>query len=228
MKLKKIKILACCTLLLVIGCTSSRHVKTLEKGQTAVSGSIGGPLIKLFGTTLFIPFTTLEVGHGIREDITVFGGLHTTSLLFSTLQTDIGITKRWLKPDSLNRFIPGISTTLVANSMINLKGEGFDFFPELDINAYWNYRSNKSHIIYAGVGNWFDLKSNRSHNEPQTTHWIFNPHIGHNWESTNWNYNVEFKYIAPNFSNENIVVDYARVFGKKGAAGVYFGITRRF
>lgn len=228
MNLKSNNILFLIALLFVVGCAPSRHVKTLNKGQSAVSANLGGPMINLFGTSVFIPFSSLEIGHGLKDDITLFGGIHTTALLFSTVQTDIGITKRWLQPDSLNKLIPGISTSFVANTMIDTKEGAVNFYPEIDVNAYWEYRKNKNHFIYIGIGNWFDLSINRAHNESQQTHWIFNPHVGHTWQRENWNYNLEFKYLAPNLSNENMVVDYVKIFGSKGASGIYFGVTRRF
>lgn len=213
---------------LFIGCAPSRQVRTLEKGETAVSGSFGGPLINLFGITMPIPYTTVAVAHGVRDDITVFGGLHTTSLMFSTIQTDLGMTWRWFAPDTAKRYIPGFSSNFVMNSLVDLKEGATDFYPEVDLNAYWEYSSKKKHYIYFGVDNWFDLKYKRAHDVPKTNHWIFNPHIGHTWETTNWNYNLEFKYLAPNQSNQKLVVDYAQWFGKKGAPGLYFSISRRF
>ena len=145
MTLKKIRISISFLLLLIIGCAPSRFVKTLDQGEMAVNGSLGGPLINLFGATIPIPYTTLGMGYGIKDDLTGFGAIHSTSLVFSTLQLDLGVTKRWMLPDSTKKYIPGISSTLALNSMLDLKEGAFDLYPEIDVNAYWNYSKNKNH-----------------------------------------------------------------------------------
>ena len=62
----------------------------------------------------------------------------------------------------------------------------------------------------------------------QPNHWIFMPSIGHSIVGKKWNFNIEAKIIAPNLSNEKLVVDYQTPLKNKGALGIYFGCTHKF
>src|ERR1022692_1070902 len=117
-------------------CAPARYVKPLDKGQTAVSASFGGPLILYGNTTIPVFLTSLAAGYGFNAGLTGFAGLHTTSLLFGVFQTDLGIVKQLRKQDG---WIPGVTVSPVANLMIDKWQGKFSFFPQLDANAYWNY-----------------------------------------------------------------------------------------
>jgi hypothetical protein len=204
-------------------CAPARFVKPLNKGQTAVSASLGGPLILFAGTTIPMPLTSVAVGHGFKNDLTGFAGLHTTALAFGVLQTDIGIVKELRKQKGL---VPGVTVSPVANIMFDKWQGKFSFFPQLDVNAYWHYRE-KANYVYVGIGNWFDLNNKRSEGDAQQTHWLPAIQLGHTLEKHKWDYTLELKYIAPNHNNQRIVVDYQGI-GHSGVIGVYIGVTRKF
>ncbi len=54
------------------------------------------------------------------------------------------------------------------------------------------------------------------------------PTVGHNFTGQKWNFSIETKIIAPNLSNEKLVVDYVTPFQTHGAFGVYISCTRKF
>jgi hypothetical protein len=212
----------------IYSCAPSRHIETLEKNEKSVGISLGGPLINFSGAVMPIPFTSIGGGYGLKEGFTVFGYVHTTSLLFYNLQTDIGCTKRLLNPHEDKKYIPGISVSTVANTLFDFKSKTLNFYPQIDVNSYWKWGKKNNRTTYVGIDNWFELKSKKAHNEPQQTHWVFNPHIGQIFHSKNWSYSLEMKYLAPNHSNKNLVVEYTPITGKNGATGIYVGISRRF
>ena len=82
--------------------------------------------------------------------------------------------------------------------------------------------------IYGGISNWFDPYLTESQGRKNQQFWIPSVQLGHLWQQNNWNYNLEFKILAPIYSNENIVVDYPSMLGNHGAMGIYFGVTYRF
>ncbi|MEI8137574.1 MAG: hypothetical protein WCH21_09655, partial [Bacteroidota bacterium] len=88
-------------------CAPSRFVKPLAKKQHAASFSFGGPIIKFSGAPIPIPFTTLAYGYGATNNITAYGSLHATSLLFGNLQSDLGTTIKIFEKE--NKF--GISAS---------------------------------------------------------------------------------------------------------------------
>jgi hypothetical protein len=207
-------------------CAPSRFVKPLEKDENALSVNIGGPLIGFAGTTIPIPFTAITYGRGISETSTGFGSLHTTSLLFGTLQMELGLVKEIIPASKEKKFIPGVTVTQTANLMQGLNGGGFKFYPQVDLNAYWDFNQDKN-FLYTGVSNWIELANIRAHDEPQPYRWFLSPHFGISGQNKKFNGQLEVKWLVPYINNENIVVDY-RSFGNKGAIGIYYSLTRRF
>lgn len=214
------------SILSFFSCAPSRFVKPLKKGEKAINANFGGPLIGFAGTTIPIPFTSITYGHGLRNDITVFGGMHITSLAYGNFQTEIGMVKEFSKYDSTNKFVPGFSVIPAFNIITDKWENNLKVWPELDLNAYWDINKGK-HFIYAGMSNWFELSMQKAHNEKQENHWIFNPHVGISGQTGKWINNFELKFIAPSYSHQNVVVDFKSI-GNNGAIGLYYCITRKF
>ncbi len=207
----------------LFSCMPSRVVRPLDKGQRAVGAHLGGPLIGFAGTTIPMPFTSIMYAQGVTEKTTVFGSVHTTSLLFGVIQTDIGACHNLYYNDSLRI---GLSVTPAVNMAYDKWESNFKLWPQVDVNMYWDIRPKKS-FVYVGVDNWFELANTREHDQPQENRWIVNPQIGYTNVRDKWNHNIEFKYLAPNLDNEPGVVDYKGVSGK-GAIGVYISFIRKF
>lgn len=209
--------------LIAFACNPTRIVQPIPKGQVQVGANFGGPTIMLGTTPLPIPLTSVNVAYGLTAHTTSFVSLHTTALMYGVLQTDVGFTRQLIAP---KRFVPGISVSPIANVLFDKWEHQFSLYPQLDINAYWNYGS-KNNLVYASLNNWFELRTTRVHNEPQPTHWLPSIGIGHQWNNTKYNIQCEVKYVAPTESNQNIVVDYVSP-ASKGAIGLYIGINRKF
>jgi hypothetical protein len=204
-------------------CAPSRFVRPLEKGQKAVNMNLGGPLIGFAGTTIPIPLTSLTGGYGLKPGFSVFGSLHTTSLLFGVIQLEAGAVKNIYRNDSIGL---GFTFTPALNLAFDIWQTNFKAWPELDLNAYKEFGKNKN-FYYLGVSNWFELSSKKAENEIQTTHWIINPHIGVNFVRPKWNYNLELKLLAPSVERLPNAVEYKGI-GTRGAFGSYFSVSRKF
>ena len=199
---------------LLYSCAPSRVVQPLKKGERTINASFGGPVINELGATFPIPLTTVTYAQGISDRATLFG----------TLQGELGAVYGLVMPDSAKRLLPGISIAPVINVASSV--DDSRLWPQLDANAYWQFGQRNS-FVYAGVSNWFELSARRSHEEPQENHWIWNPQLGATLQREKWAYNLEFKYLAPGFSNQEVVVNYAKPFGDQGALGAYFSITKK-
>jgi hypothetical protein len=205
---------------LITGCAPTRFVKPLVPGTTAIGASFGGPAIKYSGAPIPVPLSSVMAGYGFREDITGFAGINTTSLAFGVLHTDVGMVKKVFMQDAWR---PAIVVSPVVNMMFDRWDHKFSLFPQLDAHFYWHYLQ-KPNYFYLGISNWFDLNSKRSMGDVQKDHWVPIIDVGHRWIKPRWDYIVEVKYIAPNHSNKDIVVEYIAP-GTQGALGVYFGVT---
>jgi hypothetical protein len=219
--LKKTKVII--TAIILLACNATRVVKPLEAGEKQMGVSLGGAMIKFVGVPMPLPLTNVYGAYGLNNKTTAFASLHTTALLFGVFQTDIGITQNLLKQ---KKYLPGISVSPIANLMFDKWENNFSFYPQLDLNAYWNY-GKKQHLIYTSLNNWYELKNTKAHNETQTTNWLPSIGVGHQWHGNKLNWQLEAKYIAPNQPNKNIVVDYIGM-GSKGTFGLYIGVNRKF
>ncbi|MEO5647945.1 MAG: hypothetical protein ABIQ56_06250 [Chitinophagaceae bacterium] len=216
------KLLLPITICFIYSCAPSRFVKPLDAKQQAINVSLGGPIINYSDLPIPMPFVTATYGYGIDSSLTAFGSVNITSAFYGNAQLELGVTKRLLKQQ--NGF-PGLSINPVANIVYRNK-DAFRLFPQIDINAYWDHNKGR-YFFYAGLSNWFELKSKGAFNEDQENHWILSPYIGETFVRRRWNYSIEAKVIAPNISNWG-VVEYKTPFGNKGALGIYFSVTRKF
>lgn len=221
MKLKLLRLLAC--ILILQGCAPSRYVKPLAKMQRAASFSFGGPMIRFSGAPIPIPFTTLGYGYGLTDNITTYGHLHTTSLLFGNAQADLGATLNLYKRES--RF--GITTSPAFQLAYNIRNQtGFRLWPSIDLNAYLHPGKTPSYL-YAGVNSWFELSVRKAHGEKQQDHMIPNIQLGYCLVKTKWQHQLELKYLGMGIPNLPGVVDYIGLSGK-GALGIYYSLVRKF
>ncbi len=226
MKIKNIQLKLTAIIVLVVffqSCAPSRIVRPLEKGERQVALNVGGPLLGFAGTTIPMPLTAVSYAQGITDNVTAFGGIHTTAMLFGVFQTDVGVCYNLYHPDS-SQF--GLSVNPVINMAFDKWEGNFKLWPEIDVNAYWEFTPQKS-FIYLGASNWFELSGTRAHDEVQENRWLFNPHLGYTYVRNKWNYNIETKYLVPNVATQPNVVDYKGI-GGNGAVGVYFTFTRKF
>lgn len=205
-----------------VSCMPSRIVRPLKKDQKVIDFSLGGPLIGFGGKTIPMPLSSINYAQGLTERFTGFANLHTTSLLFGILQTDIGGCYGLYYNDSLNF---GISATPALNFATDLRENNYRLWPQLDVNVYYEFNPNKS-FVYLGINNWFELNSIRAHDQPQKNRWLISPQIGYRYSRTKWEYNFETKYLVPYLNNEPNVVDYKSI-GEKGSIGIYFTIIKK-
>ncbi len=227
MKNYSIAFIIMCVYLVVFSCAPSRFVNTLPKGETQLGFSLGGAMQNLFDLTVPTPYSSLVIGHGLRDGLTIYGGIHTTALVFNTLQTDLGVTKRLYHSTTPKFWIPDLSGGFTINSFIEMKDGACDVFPQIDFNAIWKYGDKKSHFFYLGVSNWIDLNKYKAHDELQNKKIIINPHLGNTWQNNKWSFTIEYKILALMQKNENVVVNYAKWHGKYSVPGIFIGFTRK-
>ena len=242
----------CLILLITSACAPSHLVKPLKRNEQAVSASFGGPMAQAPGLPpMPIPLTTATYGRGLTDATTVFGSWHPTSALFGVYQAEFGSIHR-LWQDSTENFM------VMANPVANFAFDKFEknskFWPQVDLNGTWTYghttKNGKAiagatlddgspakavyehwhfyRYFYVGVSNWFELSSTGAHGREQPVQWVWSPQVGHTWQRPLWDIQVELKLLAPNRSNENIVVDYVSPTGNNGALGFYVSVTRKW
>jgi hypothetical protein len=197
-------------------------VKPLEKGQKAVSLNLGGGLFDFGGVTMPMPLSSITYGYGLKEKTTLYGSLHTTSLLFGVGQIDLGAVHQLKAQDN---WVPAITVSPMANMAIDRWEGRFKFWPQVDVNMYWHYLQKKN-FIYTGLMNWFDITNQNPHRSKSFAY-IWAPMVGHTFVRSKMNYNLELKYIALNRRNDQSVVAYKGINGH-GVIAIYFTVIRKF
>ncbi|MFM7664709.1 MAG: hypothetical protein ACKO68_09310 [Bacteroidota bacterium] len=235
MKHRVFEILGILLLVLFTACAPSRYVKPLAVGQHAVQANFGGPVAKIPGIgTIPMPLTSVGYGYGYKGNLTLFGNLHTTSLLFGVGQLELGAVWRCWKGERA-----GVTLQPTLNSVVDLYTGANRFWPQLDGNFYWDYREirtkgkndkgfHKTRSLYGGISQWFDPYRIESQGRKNEQFWIPSVQVGHLWERNSWVFQGELKVLAPIYSNQDIVVNYPSLLGNRGALGLYFSATYHF
>jgi hypothetical protein len=232
----RINIFFVVALVALASCAPARFVEPLKRGQQVITGNFGGPVAKIPGIgNIPIPYTAIGYGRGLTDKTTIFGNLHTTSLLFGVGQTDLGVSQSIWKNDQM-----GVSAQGSMNILVDFYTGANRFWPQVDANYYFKYgkhskpvqldamckiESKHYNFFYTGLSNWFDPYKTESQGRPNAQFWIPNVQLGHQWIRPKWSYQAELKMLAPNQSNQNIVVNYPSLLNNRGALGLYFGIT---
>lgn len=69
--------------LVLASCATTHLVRPVGRGNTRVNVSAGGPIIQLGGAPIPLPLTSINVAHGLEDDIDVEAGVHPTALAFN-------------------------------------------------------------------------------------------------------------------------------------------------
>lgn len=212
------------TSIFFFSCAATRVVRPLPVNETEVGVSMGGPLVGFGGLITPVPMLSVYGAHGFSDQFSGFAGVNLTSLSFGVGHLDLGGTYQIRAQSGA---IPGVSVSPVANLMLGGgKDLEFRFYPQIDAHAYWDYAQGKA-MLYTGVSNWFELKQTTIHDLEQETHWIPNFTLGTQLNRPKVQWTIETRYLAPNYKNDFVVVDYKGI-GQKGAFGLYFGLTKKF
>lgn len=211
-------------------CAPSNFVVPLEKGEHAVSATLGGPLVAIPGiATIPIPNTSLSYGYGLNNKSTVSASLFPTAALFGVFQFSGAYTFEFWKNAKSH-----VTGKVGFDVMTDVFEKNTRFWPQLDGNYAFVYQkkeskgNNKRKLFYAGFSNWFELNRIKAFNEKQANFLFFNPHIGHQIKRNNWAFHFEIAFLAPNLKNDKVVLDYKSLLGNRGATGLYFGLQYHF
>lgn len=211
----------CIIFILGFSCSTQRFIEPLEKGELEVGANGGGPILEFGGATIPLPLSSVYAGYGYSEDITIYGGVHLTSLAFKTVQIDVGARKKLVVGHEI---YPSVSGALALNAAVSMRDGTTRIFPELALNPYWRYGRWKT---YTGLQAWFDFyKFNR---QSYGYGGFFVPAIclGQTVDIGNWEIGFEYKRLAFNVPSENSVVGYVVPSGI-GAHGVYLSASKSF
>lgn len=209
-------------ILFFASCNVIRVIKPLEKGEKQLSAGLGGPGIIYAGAPIPMPLTSVNYAQGVDSNVTLSVGMHTTSLAFGVLQSDVSLGIRAYQSKT-DRF--GLTVTPGVHVLYDLYENNFRTYPQLEATTWWQYSESKQHLIYGGLGTWIELFKQKAHGQVQTNEvmpWIT---VGHQFNLERWSYLTEFKYLGFQHKTAPSVVDFVSP-GGNGTIGFYFGVSR--
>ena len=208
-------------LLSSISCSGVRQVTPLNKGESRVNLSLGGPFTDVGGVTIPLPFLNAAYCYGIQDNLGIEAGINITSGLYGTLALDAGVNWHTWKAKQM---IPGLY--IAPRLFFTTRFDDFEprLFPTLDLGIYWEVMR---HHFYGGLDNWFEFHNERTDGNPQEHHWLIAPYIGYGLTHKQWQYQLEGRVYTPNLKNSGRATKNVG-FGEYGVLGIFLGVSYNF
>jgi hypothetical protein len=208
--------------LAILSCSPVRCVRSLEKGQSAVSLSLGGPITQVGKIYLPLPMLCMGYNYGLFETADIQGGINFTDLVFGIANVEAGANWRPLFPEN---FRPGFIVSPRLMAMTDFKPGASRLYPEIGLTALWKIRQQI--YCYVGWDNWIELNDSRDDGAKQHHHVLVAPYIGTDFGNDCWRFQAEVKLYTPNLGNKGRPAKNIGV-GDKGIFGVFLGASRYF
>ena len=218
-----ISLIMCLAALLFFQCAAHTNLEPVGNGNLAVDASIGGPIVKAFGTKIPVPYLTTGVNYGLKDNLDFTGNLHILSLPYQIFGMEPGIT--WY-PVLQKGKIPTIGINPHALILMSLKsdvGERIKCYPVLSGSAAWQMKNG---LFYTGMDLTYRL-SDLDYNKDESPA-IVSPFFGYQWKlGARTRMNTELKWHAANLQTDQLAVEYLGI-GSHGAISTLFSIQRSF
>ncbi len=203
--------------LLALGCGTIPSVRPVGEGQRSIALSSGGPITKIYGKTMPIPYAVLRYRYGLDKDTDLHVGIHPTMSLLGNLGADVGMTKHLISQRRLRPFF-------------SLEGSVYGFwhtkelasaraYPELSAFGGYEIRPERE-AVYFGVQNMFQAARPYVVSVPVLgTELPFGSHFV---------LSLEGKWYAPLEQSDDRAVDYSLTPFARGALGLVLGGSYNF
>ncbi|MBN2009608.1 hypothetical protein JW960_09725 [candidate division KSB1 bacterium] len=208
---------------LFIGCAAQTNLQPLGRGNLNGHASFGGPIIKVFGTRIPIPYLTTGGTYGLSRHTNITGNIHLFPLAYEIFGMDAGLA--WF-PVQHNGKIPTIGLQPTALLLASLKSDisdRFRIYPVIVTTAAWPIHTNQ---LFIGTDTTIPLTELNYDNEAASV--ILSPFIGYKWQlGEHYSFTTELKLHGANIRSNQLAVTYLRI-GGYGAISTLFSLERRF
>jgi hypothetical protein len=197
-------------LLAVVRCGTVTAVTPLHRGESSLSASVGGPVTKVAGTSIPLPYVVARYRYGLSNKASVYAGGHLLTAGFSVLGLDLGMSYHFLQQ---NGWIPAVGAAAGIAAFIEPGGSSA-IFPQLELVA--SYRLGSRFTPYFGAQSMYQLAA-----KPYV---VFAPLVGGQLRvGNNFSLGLEAKWYAPTETTEPRNVHYSLPLGNRGAVGFVLG-----
>ena len=202
-------------LLAAARCGTVTAVTPLNRGESALSASVGGPVANLNGMSIPLPYAVARYRYGLTDRAGIYAGVHLLAAGLGLVGLDFGFSYHFLEQRG---WVPCVGTSAGVVAFIK-PGGGEAMFPQLDLVA--SYRLGNRFTTYFGSQSMYQLQS--------TPNVVLAPFVGTGWHiSDPFSLNLEAKWYAPTEKTEPRIVDYSLPVGNHGAVGFVLGANYGF
>jgi hypothetical protein len=198
-------------MVVIVGCSASRPIRVLHHEETALTASIGGPVVPQKVPTVAVPYLTVGAMHGVSDDVTIHGSVHALLAAFVVAGIDCGASARLTHERGLVPEITASAQVLMFTDFTSLQSSRI--YPDLSVTA--SYEVATDWLAYVSVHNTFQTTSPR---------YLVSPSIGLQVPlSANVRMQAEFIWQAANVDTHAGVFEGQSSIGGHGSAGVFLG-----
>lgn len=194
------------------GCGITQPVRPIEEGKTELIASLGGPVIPVGETAFPLPYLNVGLLHGIKQNLTLYGNVHVTALLFKDVGLDAGFSSRLL-PEK------GVRPEIAFNGKVYFfwdafRGSTTRLYPSGTVTA--SLRIGEQSLLYGGADNLYQFTNSTLY---------VSPFIGYQFAiSDGMQMQLESKWLAMNHDTRHGIFEGLGSIGGKGNIGFYIGL----
>ena len=212
MNQRVIRILILLLLITIICCGTVATVRPLQKGKSSFTLSVGGPVGKVSGMDIPIPYTVFRYRYGLNDKLNIYAGSHLLLIALGDIGLDGGISYHLLKQSKL---IPAVGVGLGVYAF-SKPGKDIRAFPELELTA--SYLAGKRFLTYFGIQSMYQFK--------EKPNLVLAPFIGEEMLiGKNLSVGLELKWYAPFEVTKPRIIDYRIPISDHGALGFVLGFN---
>jgi hypothetical protein len=215
MRKQVLPLLPAVVLLAAVRCGTVTAVTPLDRGESSLSASVGGPVASVAGMNVPLPYAVARYRYGLTDQAGIYAGLHLLAAGFGIAGFDFGFSYHFLKQQG---WIPTVGAIAGMTALIKPGGEQA-LFPQLDLVG--SYRLGDRFTTYFGSQSMYQLSA-----KPYV---VLAPLVGAGWRvSDPVSLNLEAKWYAPTEPTEPRNVHYSLAIGNHGAVGFVLGANWLF
>ena len=197
-------------LLAAVRCGTVTAVTPLNRGESSLTASVGGPVANVAGMNIPFPYAVARYRYGLTDQAGIYAGLHLLAAGFGIAGVDFGFSYHFLRQQG---WIPAVGATAGMTALIKPGGEQA-LFPQLDLVG--SYRLGDRFTTYFGSQSMYQFSA-----KPYV---VLAPLIGAGWRvSDPVSLNLEAKWYAPTEPTHPRNVNYVLPIANHGAVGFVVG-----
>jgi hypothetical protein len=200
------------------GCSASRAVSPLGKGNTAITTSMGGPVVSYAGVPLPVPIGSVGAAHGVSDRTNIYGSFYWTPvLLFGIPGADLGVATELFGPMGARpRLMAGATThVFFGDTAAGDPRGGVRVFPDLSAIGSWPIGPHDRSTVWTGL----DLLVQTA--APADV--FLSPLVGAEVRPGRVGLRAELKWLAATVDNLQGVPDWYGI-GHRGALSLQLGV----